>query len=108
MSSAEETQEPREEIKTGADTPADQPALPSKAENDQTNAYTATNESATPDQHTFNEALIANWTRRLGIFTGLLVSVTALLVVATGISAYFLWESDQGIKGQIAEMQKVY
>jgi hypothetical protein len=59
-----------------------------------------------PDHHTLNENLIATWTRRLGIFTALLVAVTALLVIATAISAYFLWESDVAIEGQLHELHE--
>jgi hypothetical protein len=71
----------------------------------QTEPAAANNPTSSPDQHAINEALIANWTRRLGIFTGLLVGVTVLLVIATGISAYFLWDSDHAIEGQLAVMQ---
>jgi hypothetical protein len=57
-----------------------------------------------PDEHRINETIIARWTRRLGIYTGILAVATVLLVVASGISAYFLWESDNAIEGQLREM----
>lgn len=56
------------------------------------------------DQHSINEAVTARWTRKVGIYTGVMAAATILLFLATGVSAYFLWESDQSISGQLREM----
>jgi hypothetical protein len=89
-----------------AHTSRDKTMTPGDAPKNQTNTRAGGNPPDVPDQHTINEGLIANWTRRVGIFTGLLVAVTALLVVVTGVSAYFLWESDAAIWGQLDAMQR--
>lgn len=75
-----------------------------KTKNDQRQTGGGVSNAGNPDQHSVNEALIAHWTRRVGIFTGVMAGATVLLFVATGVSAYFLWETDTHISGQLREM----
>ena len=77
-----------------------------KPKKDEKNPPGGVGAAGNPDQHSINETLIAGWTRRLGIYTGVLAVATVLLVVATGISTYFLWRSDVGVEGQLGEMQQ--
>lgn len=48
-----------------------------------------------PTEHRINEAMIARWTRKLGIFTMILAVATVLLVVIGGITAWILSETDE-------------
>jgi hypothetical protein len=86
----------------------DNAVMPAEPMQDQANATRRNGPSRNPDQHTINEALIARWTRRLGIFTGLLAAVTALLVVATGISAYFLYTTDDAVHKTLLNGQRAF
>jgi hypothetical protein len=76
------------------------------AQNRQGEAGAGAHNAGNPNQRGINEALIATWTRRLGIYTGVLAVATVFLVVASGISAFFIWESDQSIEGQLGEMHQ--
>src|SRR5580700_950836 len=74
-------------------------------QNNDDNSGVAANGTKNPNQHGVNEALIARWTRRLGIYTLVLAVATVALVIATGIGAYFLYETDRSIKDQLQEMR---
>jgi hypothetical protein len=106
MSSTELTNDPAADNQTHANKGTVNGILPKDPPQNQTNLTARENLASNPDQHVLNENLIAQWTRRLGIFTALLAGVTALLVLATGISAYFLWETDVSIEGQLHEMHQ--
>lgn len=72
---------------------------------DQINPDRSVDATRNPNVHSVNETLIASWTRRLGIYTGVLAVATVALVVATGIGTFFLWRSDVAIEGQLKEMR---